>query len=280
MQVQSGDDRRRHVVDDIDLFRMQPSYEDGEQSQQVTRATASSTEAKKYALNYEYRSRDEVANAILKLRGKEKQAEYVNIVQQAQRARSQQNPRRDVAEISKVANEPAVIAEVVTHSHSSHTATVPEHKYPSQNNMSVTRSFATKSVTSRTAVNEEAGEKVISSDAQGSQNNMSVTRSFATKSVTSRTAINEEAGEKVTLGDTQGNYLRIEPKTEPTFANTASKKTKPAGLFVSYVFLLTTLLCTLLNRLTRYFLFLEFHRDLSSVVGFVPPMHICLISWM
>jgi len=165
MQVQSGLESSRHVPDDIDSFRMKSSYEDEEQSQQGTRATACSQATKECSISYEYRSRDEVANAILKLRGKEKQAEYINIVRQAQRAKWQQNPRRDVAEISKVASEPEMISEVVTQSHSSHIGTVPEQEYPSQDN-------------------------------------------------------------------------RIDPKTEPTFTNTESTKTKPAGLFVSNVLLL------------------------------------------
>jgi hypothetical protein len=142
---------------------MKSSYEDEEQSLQGTRATACSQATKECSISYEYRSRDEVANAILKLRGKEKHAEYINTVRQAQRAKWQQNPRRDVAEISKGASEPEMISKVVTPSHSF--GTVPEQEYPSQNN-------------------------------------------------------------------------RIDPKTEPTFTNTGSTKTKPAGLFVSNVLLL------------------------------------------
>jgi len=156
MQVQSGHESSRYVPDDIDSFRMKSSYEDEEQSLQGTRATACSQATKECSISYEYRSRDEVANAILKLRGKEKHAEYINTVRQAQRAKWQQNPRRDVAEISKGASEPEMISKVVTPSHSF--GTVPEQEYPSQNN-------------------------------------------------------------------------RIDPKTEPTFTNTESTKTKPAGLF-------------------------------------------------
>ena len=246
------DESRRQVADDIDLFRMQPSYEEGE-SKQGTTLAAQSKESCQYAINYEYRSRDEVANAILKLQGKGKQAEYVSRAQ-AQRAKLQQNPRRDV-KIHKEARETAVIEGAVTQSHSSRTGSV----------WSVARSFV-----SRSDVSKEAREPaVIAEDVtqsnsartgplldqeystKPSQNNMSVARSFVSMSLASRAATDVETSEQVVSNNVQRHSLHIEPKTKPAYISARSKKTKKTdGLLVSDIYLLITLLCKLLNRLT------------------------------
>jgi len=233
------------VVDDIDLFRMQ-SDEDGDQSQQVTTVTAHSKESHQYSLNYEYRSRDEVANAILKLRGKDKQAEYVRA--QAQHAKLQLNPRRDV-KIRKEARKPAVIADAVTQSHSLRSGTVvSEQAKHSQNDMSVARSFVSMSLDPRREVkiSEEAREPAVIADAvtqshssrsgtvsgqeystKPSQNNMSsATRSFVSMSLASRAATSVEPREQVISRDAQRRSMQIEPKTQPTDTVTGSKKAK------------------------------------------------------
>ena len=100
-------DESRQVIDDIDLFRMQMSYDDGDQPQLApTLSSNSSNYGSTNSSNYGYRSRDEVANAILTLRGKEKQAEYIK----AQSAPFQHSTR-SVAKISKEARELAAIAD-------------------------------------------------------------------------------------------------------------------------------------------------------------------------
>jgi len=234
------------VVDDIDLFRMQ-SDEDGDQSQQVTTVTAHSKECHQYSLNYEYRSRDEVANAILKLRGRDKQAEYVRA--QAQHAKLQLNPRRDV-KIRKEAREPAVVADAVMQSHSLRSGTVvSEQAKHSQNDMSVARSFVSMSLDPRRdvkTISEEAREPAVIADAvtqshssrsgtvsgqeystKPSQNNMSsATRSFVSMSLASRAATSVEPREQVVSRDAPRRSMQIEPKTQPTDTVTGSKKAK------------------------------------------------------
>lgn len=242
------------MVDDIDLFRMQ-SDEDGDQSQQVTTVTAHSKESHQYSLNYEYRSRDEVANAILKLRGRDKQAEYVRA--QAQHAKLQLNPRRDV-KIRKEARKPAVIADAVTQSHSLRSGTVvSEQAKHSQNDMSVARSFVSMSLDPRRdvkTISEEAREPAAIADAvtqshssrsgtvsgqeystKPSQNNMSsATRSFVSMSLASRAATSVEPREQVVSRDAQRRSMQIEPKTQPTDTVTGSKKAKKTdGILVS-----------------------------------------------
>ncbi len=288
------DESRRKVADDIDLFRMQPSYEEGE-SKQGTTLAAQSKESSQYAINYEYRSRDEVANAILKLQGKGKQAEYVSRAQ-AQRAKLQQNPRRDV-KIRKEASEAAVIEGAVTQSHSSRTGSVrsaarsfvsmrdvksskvareaaviegavtQSHSSRTGSVWSVARSFV-----SRSDVSKEAREPaVIAEDitqsnsartgplldqeysTKPSQNNMSVARSFVSMSLASRAATDVETGEQVGSNNVQRHSLHIEPKTKPAYISARSKKTKKTdGLLVSDIYFLITLLCKLLNRLTFF----------------------------
>ena len=179
--------------------------------------TPSKSSNRQYSVNYEYRSRDEVANAILKVRGKDKKAEYVNKQAEYLSKYNGAQAQRAII-ISKVANKPAEIADAVTHSLTESTGTVEEQEYstiPSQNNMSVTRSFISMSITSKAATIEEAGEQ-----------------------------------QQVFSGDTQGDSLRIEHKKKPTNNDTGPKKTNTAGLFVSNVCHLIALLCQLLNKLT------------------------------
>jgi hypothetical protein len=132
MQVQSGGESRRRKVDDIDLFRQQTSYEDGDQSQQFTAVPTSLGKAPSKSSNrqysVEYRSRDEVANAILKVRGKDKKAEYVNKQAEYLSKYNGAQAQRAII-ISKVANKPAEIADAVTHSLTESTGTVEEQEY-------------------------------------------------------------------------------------------------------------------------------------------------------
>ena len=93
-------DESRQVIDDIDLFRMQLSHDDGDQPQQVPTLSTNSKDP------VCFRSRDEVAHAILKLRGKEKQAENIDV----QGAHFQYNTR-SVVKISEEAKEQTVIAD-------------------------------------------------------------------------------------------------------------------------------------------------------------------------
>ncbi len=110
-KMQAESDESRQVIDDIDLFRMQLSYDDGDQPQLApTLSSNSSNYGSTNSSNYGYRSRDEVANAILTLRGKEKQAEYIK----AQGAPFQHSTR-SVVKISKEAKELAAIANEPTY---------------------------------------------------------------------------------------------------------------------------------------------------------------------
>ena len=69
--MQAESDESRQVIYDIDLFRMQMSYYDGDQPQLApTLSSNSSTYGSTNSSNYGYRSRDEVANAILTLLAK------------------------------------------------------------------------------------------------------------------------------------------------------------------------------------------------------------------
>lgn len=277
MRAQVGESRRRHVVDDIDMFRMQ-SYEE-EEPKQGTKLAAQSKESSHYAINYEYRSRDEVANAMLKLQGKGKQAGYVS------RAQAQRPKLQDVSWVlSKEGREAAVFGGAVTQSHSSRTGS----------DRSMARSFVSMSDEKSS---KEAREPAVTADdvdssrtgpvlqqeysIKPSKNNMSVARSFVTTNLASRAATVVEAGEQAVSDNVQRHSL-IEPKlTKPAYiGNNRSKKTKKKdGILVSNIYLLITLLCKLLHRLTIYFCSNHIHhRNLSSDVECVQLKLSCLIS--
>ncbi len=238
MQAQVGESRRRQVVDDIDMFRMQ-SFDEEEESKQGTTLAAQSKESSHYAINYEYRSRDEVANAMLKLQGKGKPAGYVNRAQ-AQRPK----PKDKSWVLSKEGREAAVFGSAVTQSHSSRTGS----------DRSMARSFVSMSdVKSSKEAREPA---VIADDVNSSRtgplqkeysikpshNNMSVTRSFVTTNLASRAAV-VEPGEQAVSDNVQRHSLHIEPKTKPAYMGNRSKKTKKTdGILVSNLYLLITLL--------------------------------------
>lgn len=234
MQAQVGESRRQ-VADDIDMFRMQ-SFNEEEESRQGTALAAQSKESSHYAINYEYRSRDEVANAMLKLQGKGKPTGFVN------RAQAQHPKPKDKSWVlSKEGREAAVFGSAVTQSHSSRTGS----------DRSMARSFVSMSdVKSSKEAREPA---VIADDVNSSRtgplqkeysikpshNNMSVTRSFVTTNLASRAAVVEPA----VSDNVQRHSLHIEPKTKPAYMGNRSKKTKKTdGILVSNLYLLITLL--------------------------------------
>lgn len=237
MQVKSSDEGR-HVADDIDLFRMQSSYDEEDQSQHVTAATiAQSVDSRNCLVNYEYRSRDEVANAILKLRGKEKQAEFINKANPHPR-KMLLNTQRDF-QTTEVTREPVVATDVVPLSYSSRTWAAPQQQHTSnslQKTLSATKSFVSMSVASRALTAEDARSSVVPE--QPLCNNplkvtSSATRSIISKGTKSRAAEIEEAGVRVLSDGAQTKSLQNE--LHNNLANSKmKKKEKPDGILVSF----------------------------------------------
>ena len=279
MQVQSGDESR-HVADDIDLFRMQSSYDEADQSQHVTAATiAQSVDSRNCLISYEYRSRDEVANAILKLRGKDKQAEFVNKAN-PHPLKLQLNTQRDF-QTAEVTREP----DIVPLSYSSRTWAAPQQQHTSnslQKTLSVTRSFVSMSVASRALTAEDARSGVVP-EQQLSNNPLkmksSATRSIISMGTKSRATEIEEAGVQVVPDDAQTKSLQNEPKKDMAYCNRTEKE-KPDGILVSFDGYFYSNLQN--DEQTDFFIYLLLqscnHRDLSSVVvSFVPPRRSFLI---
>lgn len=223
MQVRKGDKSCRIVVDDIELSRMH-SDDDGDQPKQAPVIAA----ANQYAtINYGYRTRDEISNAILKLSGKDKHAKYVASIQQHR---------------PKLQNYASAVIADVSHSHSMRSRNVTEQEYSTD---PLTPAVGMSVPGSATYVKES--EQVVAAYMQ----RHSVT--FNPKTLDGISVIScgskyDEAGEQVVNGDVQVDSARYEQKkTKPSYStNPVSKNEESAGLFVSNSYtLMIILLCEL-----------------------------------